>query len=128
MQNLSATITPGVIVTPNAMVQGLKTKVRCPLEKGCIPPNLVAAQGHYSGADPPLAEEGTSASTSFGETSSAIQLQLGPLSTDTGLSTVVQSVQDVNRRERTGGETSPVASRERACERDMDHVPSDYIM
>ncbi len=83
--------------------------------------------------DNPLVEEDTSTRISCGETPSAIQLQLGPLGTDTGLSTVVQSLHDVDRRERTGGETSPVTLRQCACERntsaeDTAHIHSDYIV
>ncbi len=103
--------------------------------KSCTPPNLVAAKGHYSGVDHPLV--GVDASTltriSCGETSSAIQLQLGPLSTDTGLSTLVQSVQDSDEWEQTGLATSLTISRECARERntsaeDIAHRNSDYIM
>ena len=86
-------------------------KVRNSPDKSCTPPNLVAADGYYSGADHPLAE----ASASFGQTSSAIQLQLGPLSTDTGLSTVVQSVQELSEWEQAGLATSLTSSREHCC-------------
>ncbi len=67
---------------------------------------------------------------SFGPIPGAHQLQLGPLGADTVLSTVVHPVHDAVRRERTGGETSPDALRERTPynECDIAHVPSGYLM
>ena len=99
LQNLSVTITPGVIVTPNAMVQCLKAKVRSPPEGSCTPPNLLDAEGRSIGVDTPPDASGVS----FGETPIPHQLQLGETGSDHFLSRTLGPTARTEERERTGG-------------------------
>ena len=64
------------------------------------------------GVDHPPVADASASGASFGEILAPHQLQLGERGSGNVLSTLTGATQDIDRRERTGGETSPTMSRE----------------